>query len=555
MSEQDVIPGNALATTRPDPMRSARPTFEGVSALLHQPAVRRALPALAAGGGLLLTIGAWWVLQSPTQLPVYAGLSDGDKAAVSEALQSGGVAFAVDSASGNITVAEGDVHKARILLAGQGLPKAAPAGEALIGNLPLGASRALEDQTLQGAREADLARTIEAIQSVKSARVMLAQGKDSPFIRDEAPAAASVMLTLENGRALDAAQVKSIRFLVASSVPGLSPAQVSVVDQSGALLSDTSQTGDDKNFDLQLRNEERLRKAVVSLLTPILGQGNFSTEVHADVDFTESQSTRESFPKDDNALRSEQGNVTTMSGGSGAAVGIPGAVSNQPPQATQVATTPGASAPAPSANNGSENAQSYSRSFDVGREIAVTHQPVGKLRRVTVAVAVKAGKKAPSARELAEIESLVKGAVGFDATRGDSVAVSSRKFVTETAPEQNFWDSPWFMTLLRQLGGLLAAALVFFFIGRPLLKRMKAANEKRASEAETETAFLKALGNKAASKRRSSDPQAAGEVTLEMIESAPAYEDRAALVRRFVQQDPDRAFMVMRNMMKEPANG
>jgi flagellar M-ring protein FliF len=144
---------------------------------------------------------------------------------------------------------------------------------------------------------------------------------------------------------------------------------------------------DDKNFQLQLKVEERYRAAVTALLAPMLGAGNFSTEVHADVDFSESQSTRESYPKDDRALRREEGNKSTNSSSQTPAAGIPGALSNKVPQATQVAVAPGgvqttATPNAPTSSG--EIAETYSRNFDVGREISVTHQPVGRVRRLTL---------------------------------------------------------------------------------------------------------------------------------------------------------------------------
>jgi flagellar M-ring protein FliF len=547
MVEQEIIPaGRQPDTASLAPARIAMPAFDGFTTFTRQPAFRRALPMLGVAGAVLMAGIVWWALQSPAQLPVYAGLNDSDKAAVTEALQGAGISYQLDSGSGAITVAEDRLHHARIMLAGQGLPKAAPAGDALLEKLPLGASRALEDDKLRGAREADLARTIEAIQSVKSARVMLAKPEASPFLRDETPAAASVMLTLENGRTMEEAQVRAIRHLVASAVPGLTPPAVAVVDQNGSLLSDPAASSDDKNFTLQLRTEERLRQAVTALLTPIVGAGNFSTEVHAELDFSESQSTRETYPKDDVGLRSEQGNRVTSTSDGNAAVGIPGAVSNQPPPATQVATTPGGTALATPQSAPQENSESYNRTYDLGREIAVTHRPLGSVRRVTVAVALKSGKKPIPAKELTQIEELVKGAVGFNAERGDLVAVSSRTFASTPEAKENFWDAPWFLTILRQAGGVLAALLVLLLIVRPLLKRMKAAAEDRAA---TEDALLEAVvsgDTKAASSRP---------ITLEMIESAPAYEDRAALVRQFVRQDPKRAAMVVQQLIREPARG
>ncbi|MBL0002133.1 MAG: flagellar M-ring protein FliF [Sphingomonadales bacterium] len=555
MSDQEVIPAGATPLSTPQ-LRVAARSPNPLTLLRNfadQPAVRRSLPALGGGAALLMAGAAWWAMQSPNQTPVYAGLADGDKAAVADALQTAGIAYTIDRDTGNIGVGEDDVHKARMMLASQGLPKAAPGGDAVLSSLPMGASRALEGETLRGAREADLARTIEAIDSVKSVRIHLATPEPSPFVRDESSPAASVMLTMEGGRSLSNAQVSAIKHLVASSVPGLSPADVSVVDQTGALLSQDEGGVDDKNFQLQLKVEERYRAAVTALLAPMLGAGNFSTEVHADVDFSESQSTRESYPKDDRALRREEGNKSTNSSSQTPAAGIPGALSNKVPQATQVAVAPGgvqttATPNAPTSSG--EIAETYSRNFDVGREISVTHQPVGRVRRLTIAVALRdaVGGKKRSKVELAQIDSLVKGAVGFDQARGDIVAISARPFAETPESTTNWWDNPLIMVGIRQVGGAIVALLVLIFVGRPLLRMMKEKAETAREEADLERKLLGATAPGA-------QTRALRNVTLEMIEAAPSYEERASLVRNFVKQDSARAALVVRQLVQERADG
>lgn len=514
-----------------------------------QPAVYRALPALGGMTALLLAGVAWYSFQSPTQRAVFEGLADADKAAVADALQSAGIVHAIDRSTGAVTVGEDDFHKARMMLAAQGLPKAAPSGDAMLGALPMGASRAVEGQTLRSAREADLARTIEAIDSVKVARIHLAMPEPSPFLRDQSAPAASVMLTLQTGRTLAEAQVRAIGHLVASSVPGLGADQVSIVDQSGALLSQRD-TLDDHNLAQQAQIEDRARRALASLLGPMIGAENYSVEIHADVDPSESQSTRETYPKDDRALRREEGNKTSGSATTPSAIGIPGALSNQPPLATQVSSAPGgkltapvqAEAQSPSAAGSSD--ETYARSFDVGREISVTHQPTGRLRRLSVAVALRElkGVKTRTAQDVAAIESLVKGAVGFDATRGDVVAIASRAFA-EAAPVEPvaFYDKPWFMTVVRQVGALIAAILAFFLIGRPILRALRGRAQRGKEEALITTNLLGVTKPRAP-------------VTLDMIEAAPSYEARANLVRDFVRQDSAKAANVVRQLMATTPN-
>ena len=534
MAEQDIIPaGPAARLQMGGPMGSVR-------SFMAQPAVASSLPVIGLLAALAIAAAAWWTFNVPPQRPLFEGLAETDKAAVASSLQSAGINYTLDGGSGAISVADQDFHKARMLLAGQGLPKAAPSGDALVSAIPMGASRAVEGQTLKAAREADLARTIEAIDAVASARVHLATPEPSLFVRDAAEPAASVMLRLQTGRTLADAQVRAIRHLVASSVPGLGAEQVSIVDQSGSLLSQQGSNGDDRNFQLQTQMEERYRQAIITLLTPVMGVGNFSTEVHAELDVTESQSTRETYPKDDVALRSEEGNKSSGTS-SPPAMGIPGATSNTPPTTAQVSTTPPPVQPPATAAATPQTEEQYSRRFDVGREISVTHQPVGRLKRVSAAVALNTAKPLKPA-ELQQIEALVKGAVGFDAQRGDTVAVSMRPFAKVEQPEEALLDSPWLMPLIQQGGALLGALLAFLFIGRPIMKALK---RPANADAPVDEALAGQLMEATAM------PAPGRPVTLSMIESAPSYEARAALVRNFVKQDPARAALVVRQLMQE----
>jgi flagellar M-ring protein FliF len=532
----DLVPAQPALNNLPTAFR-----LSGFRDMVAQPAVQRALPAIGGLTALLLAGAAWYSFQSPTQRAVFEGLADADKGAVADALQSAGIVHAIDRSTGAVTVGEDDFHRARMMLAAQGLPKAAPSGDAMIGALPMGASRAVEGETLRGAREADLARTIEAIDAVKTARIHLAVPEPSPFLRDQSVPQASVMLTLQTGRTLSEAQVRAIGHLVASSVPGLGADQVSIVDQSGALLSGRD-TLDDRTLAAQAQIEDRARRALAALLGPMVGAGNYTAEIHADLDPSESQSTRETYPKDDRALRREEGNRTSGSATPPPAVGIPGALSNQPPAATQVSTAPGASVTAPAQTtpaSGSSTDETYARSFDVGREISVTRQPTGRLRRLTVAVALRdiKGAKTRTPQDIAAVEALVKGAVGFDAARGDVVAIASRPFA-EAMPDESiaFYDRPWFMAVLRQVGALLAALLAFLLIGRPILRSLRERAARSRDESDIATSLLGAT-------------QAKAPVTLEMFEAAPSYEARANLVRDFVRQDSVKAAEVVRQLM------
>jgi flagellar M-ring protein FliF len=517
---------------------------------MHQPAVQRALPAIAMTSAIGIAALAYFTMQAAPQAQLFAGLDDSDKAAVADALQSQGIAHSIDATTGALTVDADKLHQARIALAGQGLPKAAPSGDSLIAALPMGSSRAIEGEALRSAREADLSRTIETIDAVKSARVHVAAAEPSLFVREDKPATASVMLTLQNGRSLSDGQVQAIRFLVASSVPGMNADQVSVIDQRGALLSDTASGSDMKAFQLQLQVEDRFRRALDTLLGPMLGAGNYTVEVHADVDMSESQATRESFPENDRALTSEQITRSTSGSSTPPAVGIPGALSNQPPQATTVVANGPQPAAPPAATPGTESNENAARAYEVGREISVTHSPQGKLRRVSVAVALNQGKKALTQADLTKIDNLVKGAIGYDATRGDLVAINQRPFVAVEDTSPAFYDQGWFMPLVQQVGAILAALLAFLFIGRPMIR---AAKERAAKRAEQHQALEASLLAATDSRPALASGHGGREITLEMIEQAPSYEARANLVRAFVRQDSARAALVVRHLMQEGA--
>ncbi len=536
---------------------SALQQLRGIAA---QPAVAKSLPALALLALAGLAAILWMSFSTPPSRDLFQGLPDQDKAAVAEALKSSGIDYSLDRDSGALTVAENDYHQAKMLLASQGLPKSAPDGADMISSLPLGSSRAVEGERLRSADELDLARTIEAIDAVQKARVHLAVEQPSAFLRDRAKPAASVMLTLNAGRTLSDSQVQAIVHLVASSVPGMSPDGVSVADQNGRLLSSRSDGGltdaTERQVAVQAKIEERYRQSIETLLTPILGTGNFTAQVHADVDFSETQATREGFPKEASTLRAEEGAVST-DGAQGAAGGIPGALSNQPPPAAEVAAAPGGAVTppvpgAPDAAGAAKRNENYNRSYAVGREVSVTRQQTGQVKRLSVAVALKNPDtgKPRSAQEIAALEKLVKGAVGFDGGRGDVVALSARSFVPSEAEAaaESWWEAGWVAMLARNLTALAVVALIVFGIAKPLMKRGTAALTKRA---ETQAASLTSVKGQIAdafADQALTNPDA--KVTLEMIEAANSYDTRAALIRNFVRQDPARAALVVRDLIR-----
>ncbi len=575
---------NALSTNvgASAPALTTAPSFgngaKGVDALkarftgfIKQPAVAKSLPLLGLLGTVAVAGAAWLALREPPQRDLFRALPDTDKSAVAQILDQSGIKYDFDN-SGGMTVGEDDYFKAKMMLAAQGLPKSAPDGNSMIDSLPMGASRAVEGEKLRTAREMDLARTIEAIDSVETAKVHLAVEPPSVFLRERSKPSASVMLRLANGRTLTDAQVNAIVHLVASSIPELNPDDISLVDQNGRLLSNNDgNAADDRQLAVQGKIEDRYRQSVIALLTPILGTGNFSTEVHAELNFAERQATRETYPQDEARLRNETGTWASdpRGQGTGEASGIPGALSNQAPvnptvtqtnpngqAVTQGQTAQGTqAAPGTPPNPLMKTEETFNRSFELGREVSVTRDAIGTVKRLSVAVALDTAPdgKARTPQEIAALEALVKGAVGFDQARGDVVALSSRSFLKTAEVTPPWYEADWMSPLVRNVSALLVALLVIFGIGRPLLKRRAAAQDALAAPSPEEGQRIGREISSEITKQATvvSPDGAAPKITLDMISSTYDYAQRADLIRNFVKQDPDRAALVVRDLLKE----
>jgi flagellar M-ring protein FliF len=273
------------------------------------------------------------------------------------------------------------------------------------------------------------------------------------------------------------------------------------------------------------------------------------------MDFSQVEASREAYPEANRTLRAEQGTVSSETGGgAGQAVGgIPGTLANEAPAPpTTVAPTDPNAAPVPGAVPGTQETrrnEQYARNYAVGREVSVTRNQTGTVKRLSVAVALRnvEGGKVLTRDELQAMENLVRGAVGFTQDRGDVVAITARSFVTEEPPVTSWYDSAWLSPLVRSGVGLIVAMAVVFGIGRPMLKKLSAAatakSEARSDEVGKQIAAALA------------DQSKSGQVTIDMIEAAPSYEARAALIRSFVRQDPARAALVVRDLIRADTKG
>lgn len=535
--------------------------------MLSQPAIRRALPAILLVALLGAAAIAWMALSSPPQRILFANLSDGDKAGVAQALDTAGIRNSIDG-SGTLTVGEDDYHKARMLLASQDLPKAAPGGYALLDQLPMGVSRAVEGERLRQARETELARSIAEIDSVADARVHLAMPESSVFVRDSAAPSASVIVRLEAGRALSDAQVRSIVNLVASSVPGMKPDAVTIVDQMGALLNKSGPGGQgesatDERIAFQQRIEAKYREQLAKLLTPLVGVGNFSAEVQADVNLDETQATRETI--DPNAVvRAEQGSWSSASN-TQAPGGIPGALSNTvPPASTLEAPDPAAADPNADPNADPAVAaaapaalpkasEEFSRAYDVGKEISVTRAMPGEVRRLSVAVLLREteGARPRTKAEIDQINQLVRSAVGFSQARQDQVTVISRPFSPEAVggTEPSWYEASWVPMVARNATALVIALLVLLLGVRPLAKALMKKREDAGTRPALGRDNVAALGAPQDALGEDGQPQRPA-ISIDMLENARSYDERVGLVKGFTRDNPTRAALAVRDMIQ-----
>lgn len=484
----------AAARTLPTPVAP-------LSAFAAIPPKRRWMAA--AGVAALVALVAVAVLWSrePDWRVLFANTTDKDGGAIIAALTQMNVPYRFAPGGAAILVPEERVHDARLKLASQGLPRGGTVGFELLENQKFGVTQFQERLNFQRGLEGELARSIQSIAAVQSARVHLALPTQNGFLREQQKPSASVLLSLHPGRQIDRAQVAGIVHLVAASVPNLSPKQVSVIDQSGALLSsdsDVAANGLDATQLNYLRSiETTLNQRVLDIVEPIVGAGNVRAQVTADIDFTQSESTAEQYRPNQGgelaAVRSQQ-KVEAPAGEATPGQGVPGALSNQPPQPTTApvngpAQTPRAAGTADGAGGASApNARRESvTNYEVDKTVRITRNATGTIKRLSAAVVVdhrrsvdadgKVTRTPLSAEELQNVQSLVREAIGFVSERGDSINVVNAPFTEIEAPKEvelPFWREPGNLALARDLGrqlGLVALALIviFAFI-RPALK-------------------------------------------------------------------------------------
>ena len=468
------------------------------------------LIGLAASVALGVAAVLW--AQGGDYRPLYGSLDRLDSSAVLDVLDTNKIKYKIDDGTGALLVESSKINEARLKLADSGISNDNKAGfELLDKEQPLGTSQFMETARYRRSLEGELGRTISSINNVRSARVHLGIPKDSVFVRDSRPASASVFVELFPGSSLSPTQVRSILNLVASSIPDMKPENVTVVDQKGVLLSqivmeDPQLIAANKQLEYTHRIEQQLRDRVNSILAPLLGVNKFRAEIAADVDFTAVEEAGEQYNPDAPAIRSEQ-RIEEQKGASSAG-GVPGATSNQPPADGRAPEVAGAQANQPGqpaaqgtgtslgangaagAKTGERAREQVVRNYELDRTVSYTKHQVGKLRRLTVAVAVDnkaaaapaegaaAAPGAPlEAAELERLAILVRNAVGFDPARGDVVNVVNSPFVPvieeESAPVTiPFYQQPWVLSIGKIVGALIVVLALIFVVLKPVMSSL-----------------------------------------------------------------------------------
>ncbi|AFJ03481.1 Flagellar M-ring protein FliF [Methylophaga frappieri] len=526
------------------------------SNMAQQPIVKQILflvaiaASIAVGGYVLM-----WS-QTPSYQVLFSGMAAQESAELVETLNQMGVDYKLDQNSGALLVPASEVQSLRLKLAAEGLPRSSAQGmEMLNQEQGFGTSQFIEQARYQRAMEQELARSVSEIQNVRSARVHLAIPKQSVFVRDRRPPTASVVVNLFAGRSLDQGHINAISHMVASSVPNMNNSDVTVVDQRGNLLSqperDSNVALSDSQLDYTQKLEQHYIRRIEAILAPMVGLDGVRAQVAADVDFTLTEQTAESYNPDIAAIRSEQLTEEERVGSAGA-IGVPGALTNQPPG--------GAIAPEQTAQANEDDETTTQtvvpgastsrtiRNYELDRRISHSRMAPGAIRKLSIAVLIDEPVNAQGdpqplpALQLTRISALVQDAVGFSEARGDSLNIVSAPFKApveaEPLPEIPLWEQAWFWTVAKQVLGALVVLFLIFGVIRPAFRDISKAPAKSQTDAvddDTESA------------RKAVAAGAGDEEIAKLAGGSEKVEAQLDNVRSLVQQDPALVAQVVKN--------
>ena len=581
----------ALVTQRTGFLATSNNAIARIREAIDQPGFRRAFPTLLASLTAVAAIVLYWGMQKADMTTLYSSLSESEKSRVLSSLKNMGVDVQLDPATGEILVPTNEYHQSRISLAAQGLPEFAGSEMNNLDNLPLGISRSVEGVRLRQVQEVELAKSITEISSVKAARVHLALPEKSVFVRDQTPPTASVFVNLKNGRKLDKTQILAITNLVSSSIPGMNPSNVSIVDQFGNLLSnapdDPDQALADSQLEYRMKLENIYRSRIQSLVTPIVGSNNVNAQVNLEIDFTRREVSQEIInPEGDgtgSATLSEQNsfNVTAKKD----AVGIPGAISNEPPQEATVNQEENQAGLA--SNNASKDEEKFEtksstelKNYENSKTFETVKNPTNVITRIDAALLIRDKKvidpeteevsyEPVAAEVIQELENLVKSALGIKPERGDTLTITSQPFVDDFQGfEEKLYDTSWFRSTVENGLLVLLIGVVALGVVRPMLNKILVPTASTNSvmelyaEAETmaevaakratETAAVEVEEGESLDEIKAKlKPKKRGGISADLLDTANTYDDKVALVRMIVTDEAGRVANVFKQMMRD----
>lgn len=577
-----------LVTQRTGILATSSNALARIREAIDQPGFRRAFPTLLATLTAVAAIVLYLGMQKPEMTTLYNSLSENEKSRVLNALKNMGIEVQLDPATGEILVPADEYHQSRISLAAQGLPEFAGNEANNLENLPLGISRSVEGVRLRQVQEAELAKSITEISSVKSARVHLALPEKSVFVRDQTPPTASVFVSLKNGRKLEKTQVLAITNLVSASVPAMSPNNVSIIDQFGNLLSnapdDPDQVLADNQLEYRMRLENIYRNRIQSLVTPIVGSNNVNAQVNLEIDFTRREISQEIVDPAASATLSEQSslNVTAKK----EAIGIPGAISNEPPQeatVNQQENEAGAAlnqAGKSDADKFETKSSTELKNYENSKTFETVKNPSNVITRIDAALLIRDRKVVdPETQEVTyqpvseevieELKSLVKSALGIKLDRGDTLTVTSQPFVEEfDGFEVKWYETPWFRSTVENSLLVLLIGIVALGVVRPMLNKIlvPTASTNSVMELYAEAETMAEIAAKRATETAAVEvdegesldeikaklkPKKKAGISADLLDTANTYDDKVALVRMIVTDEAGRVANVFKQMMRD----
>ena len=577
----------ALQVQRSKPLSMLNYSMSAVREFIDQPGFRRAFPTLLASITAVAALVLYWGMQKPELTTLYSSLPASEKSRVLTSLKDMGVEVELDPVTGDILVPMDAYHQARISLAAQGIPEQAIDSNSDLANLPIGVSRSVEGVTIRRAQELELAKSIVEISSVKSARVHLAIPEKSVFVRDQNPPTASVFVNLKNGRKLDKTQVLAITNLIAASIPNMNPNDVSIVDQFGNLLSNSPDDPDqalaDSQLEYRMRLEQIYRSRIQSLVTPIVGANNINAQVNLEIDFTRREVSQEIVDPSASATLSEQNsmNVTAKK----EALGIPGAISNEPPQE---ATVQEAQTQAGLASNANTNEQQQFetksttelKNYENSKTFETVKNPSNTIIRVDAAVLVRDKKIVdPETQEVTyeplsddvknQLRELISSALGLKLDRGDTLTIASQPFIEEFEGfEVNWYETPWFRATVENGLLVLLISVVALGVVRPMINKIlvPTASTNSVMELYAEAETMAELATKRAAETTAVEvdegesldeikaklkPKKRSGISADLLDTANTYDDKVALVRMIVTDEAGRVANVFKQMMRD----